>query len=43
MRGRTDAPYIMHDLKNNDFGVGGNVKFFLQKRILYPWTQNSPI
>ena len=29
--------------KNSDFGVGGNVKFFLQKRILCSWTQNSPI
>ena len=29
--------------KNSYFGVGGNVKFFLQKRILYSWTQNSPI
>ena len=25
------------------WGVGADVKFFLQKRILYSWTQNSPI
>ena len=43
MQGRTAAPYIMHNFyKKSDFGVAGNVKF-LQKQILYSWTQNSPI
>ena len=37
-------PLILSKIsQNSDLGVGGNVKVFLQKLILYSWTQNSPL